>query len=492
MEDHGHRAVSDIGVSIDELLDSAPDGVVVIDHNGTIRLVNRQAEALFGYDRVELIGQPVELLVPDRARAQHPEHRSRYFASPTIRPMGFELSGRRKDGSEFRADISLSSLQSAEGILAYAAVRDVTHSRLAAIVQSSADAMIGKLLDGTITSWNRGAEHLYGYSAAEIVGRNISLLVPADRAEELHSILARIARGDRVDHYESQRIRKDRTLVDVSVAVSPIHGPAGTVIGASAVARDVTERKRADTERARQTEELRRSNAELEQFAYVASHDLSEPLRTISGYAELLARRYRGQIDDDADRFIRHTVEGCQRMRQLIDDMLLYSRAGRAPELTEMVDTAQIVRHVVASMDAALSETAGTVDYRDLPAIRGDPVQLAQLFQNLIANSIKFAPAGTPPRVRIEAERHTHGWTFSVADNGIGIETEYRQRIFGMFQRLHGRDDYPGTGIGLAICLRVVQAHGGRIWVDDNPQGGTCVHFTLPAHANAHLETQPA
>jgi signal transduction histidine kinase len=230
----------------------------------------------------------------------------------------------------------------------------------------------------------------------------------------------------------------------------------------------------------RQADELRRSNAELEQFAYIASHDLSEPLRTIAGYVGLIARRYRGQIDEDADRFIKHTEDGCKRMRALIDDLLSYSQAGRSGDLSALVDPTEIVRGVLTSLSAAVAEGAASVELDRLPTVQADPGQLAQLFQNLIANSLKFTTPGITPSIRITAEQHDGDWVFVVADNGIGIDPEYRERIFRMFQRLHPREAYDGTGIGLAICLRIVQAHGGRIWVEDQRGGGSRFCFTLP------------
>jgi PAS domain S-box-containing protein len=357
----------------------------------------------------------------------------------------------------------------------------VTNARLAAIVKSSDDAIIGKTLDGTVTSWNAGAERLYGYTETEMVGQNIALLIPSHCVDELSDILKRVGQGEPVEHHETQRVRKDQFVVDVSLAVSPIRDRTGVVVGAATIARDLTDhRKVVIAELARQADELRRSNDELEQFAYVASHDLSEPLRTISGYVELLSRRYGGQLDDDADRFIKHTVDGCDRMRHLIDDLLTYSRAGQTANLTGTIDCASLVRDVVASMSTSLTETNGQVDYDGLPTVRGDQAQLLQLFQNLIANALKFSRPGIPPRVHIEAHQLDSTWTFSVADNGIGIEPEYRDQIFGMFQRLHARDAYPGTGIGLAICMRIVRTHGGQIWVEDKNEAGSCFMFTLP------------
>ncbi len=360
------------------------------------------------------------------------------------------------------------------------------NSRLAAIIESSDDAIIGKTLDGTITSWNAGAQRLYGYTADEVLGKHISRLVATDSEDTLSDILELVKQGIRIDHQEARRLCKDRSVVDVSLSISPIRDRSGTIIGAATIARDVTARKLAEAELASRTEELLRSNEQLEQFAYVASHDLSEPLRSISGFVELLARRYQGEIDEDADRFIRHAVEGCSRMKQLIDDLLTYSRAGQNAELIP-TDTLAVLSDVLTSMTVSLSETGGRVDYQDLPRVLGDRASLAQLFQNLIGNGIKFARPGIAPRVCIAANRQDNRtWRFSVTDNGIGIGPAYQERVFGMFQRLHPRDAYPGTGIGLAICTKVVRAHRGRIWVDGDFTSGTRFFFTLPA-VEGHL-----
>jgi PAS domain S-box-containing protein len=359
-------------------------------------------------------------------------------------------------------------------------------ARLAAIVESSDDAIIGETLEGIVTSWNAGAERLYGWTAAEMVGHDVGRLTPTDKADQQDAILTRVRRGERVGHFETTRIRKDTTSVEVSVTISSVRDRAGAVIGTSTVARDVTERKESEEAMRAISAELRRSNASLEQFAYIASHDLSEPLRSISGYAELLARRYRGRLDDDADRFIQHTVDGCHRMKTLIDDLLTYSRSGRSGELTAAVDCAEVMADVLVNLQGALAASGGEVEVGPLPVVAGDRGQVAQLWQNLIANALKFARPGVPPRVRVDAESRDGTWVFSVADNGIGIEAAYRDRIFGMFQRLHPRDAYPGTGIGLAICMRIVEAHGGRIWVQDSTDAGTRFCFTVGPSEGEH------
>src|SRR5436309_1885387 len=238
------------------LVEAGPDAIVAVDHAGIIRLINAQTERLFGYPRDELLGRPVEVLVPEPVREVHPGHRAQYFRDPRTRPMGagLALSGRRKDGTQFPVDIALSSIETEEGILVSAAVRDITDwtrgeealAYLAAIVDSSDDAIIGKDLQGTVLSWNTGADHIYGYSAEEMMGRPLSLLVPPDRPQELPGILERIRSGERIEHFETLRLTKDGRIIDVSLACSPIRDAAGRVVGASTISRDITARKKAE------------------------------------------------------------------------------------------------------------------------------------------------------------------------------------------------------------------------------------------------------
>ncbi len=242
--------------------------------------------------------------------------------------------------------------------------------------------------------------------------------------------------------------------------------------------------------------ELARSNADLERFAYVSSHDLQEPLRAVASYTQLLARRYQGRLDADADEFIGYVVEGVTRMQQLIRDLLSYARIGAADADMEQVDTGALVDQVIADLSQALGESGATVTRGDLPVVLANASQLRQVFQNVIANAIKFQ-RDEPLRVEVTAHRTgvagTAGgrdaadeWRFDISDNGIGVASEYAERIFVIFQRLHRREDYPGSGIGLAICKRIVERHGGRIWVESSPGQGATFSFTLPMDGPGH------
>jgi two-component system, chemotaxis family, sensor kinase Cph1 len=257
------------------------------------------------------------------------------------------------------------------------------------------------------------------------------------------------------------------------LTISPIRDRSGVIVGASTIARDVSERRQAE-----RAAELERSNAELETFAYVASHDLQEPLRMVTSYVQLLARRYQGRLDADADEFIGYAVDGATRMQALINDLLLFSRVGGQAE-HELVDLGACADRAVARLQEALDESGATVTRDELPTVRGDQSRFVQLFQNLIGNGVKFR-GDVAPAVHLGAERSAGAWLLSVRDNGIGVAPEYQEQIFGIFKRLHTREKYAGTGIGLSICKKIVERLGGRIWVSSEPGRGSTFWFTLP------------
>jgi signal transduction histidine kinase len=249
------------------------------------------------------------------------------------------------------------------------------------------------------------------------------------------------------------------------------------------------ESKRAEEKLAAKVAELARSNAELEQFAYVASHDLQEPLRMVANYTQLLAERYRGKLDEQAERYINYAVDGATRMQAMIQDLLTLSRAGRHGKDVHSIDSNQLVEQAMKNLQAAIRESGAVVKYDRLPMIRANGIQITQLFQNLIANAIKFQGAETPV-VQISAVAKNGEWIFSVADNGIGIAAEHSEVIFVVFQRLHTRTEYPGNGIGLSICKKIVERHGGRIWLDSKEGHGCTFKFTLPAGVNRDAEAE--
>jgi light-regulated signal transduction histidine kinase (bacteriophytochrome) len=306
---------------------------------------------------------------------------------------------------------------------------------------------------------------------AEICGSNA---IPATPWQ----LLERTPSG-RLPHFDGEISTRSGRLVPISLSVGLVRDPRGKVIGMQVVARDITERKRAEERLARQAQELTRSNAELEQFAYIASHDLQEPLRMMASFAQLLAKRYKGQLDADADEFIGYIVEGAARMQRLINDILTYSRVDRRGQAFAPTDCADVVAMVCTNLRATIEECGAAIIADPLPVVMADETQLVQLFQNLLGNAIKFR-GDTPVCIHIRAERRGDDWLFWVQDNGIGIEPQYVERIFLIFQRLHGRGRYPGTGIGLAVAKKIVERHGGRIWVESEPGKGSIFYFTLP------------
>jgi PAS domain S-box-containing protein len=366
--------------------------------------------------------------------------------------------------------------------------RDVTdlkrtvelQQRLAAIVESSDDAIVGKDLNGIIRNWNGGAQRIFGYTAEEIVGKPISTLTAPECIDEIPFILERISRGERVDHYETKRKTKDGRIINVSLTISPIRDASGEIIGASKIARDITDRKRHEQALRELNDALRRSNADLEQFVYSASHDLQEPLRTVATYSELLRRKFSGQLGEAGEKYIGYTLEGALRMDKLLKDLRVYTHVSTlAKQPTEDVNANDSLEHALANLQRLINDNGATVKYTSLPLVRMHGFQLEQLFQNLIGNAIRYR-SDEPPRVDIAAERHCDEWLFSVRDNGIGIEPQYKEQIFGIFQRLHSGAEYPGTGMGLAICQRIVERLGGRIWVESELGRGSTFFFTVP------------
>jgi PAS domain S-box-containing protein len=351
-------------------------------------------------------------------------------------------------------------------------IDDQRLSLLSAIVDSSDDAIISKSLDGIITSWNKSAERVFGYTSEETIGKPITMLIPPDRLGEEPEILARLRRGERVDHIETLRMRKDGSLLDISLTISPVRDRAGNVVGASKIARDITDSKRIMSE-------LQRVNELLEQFAYSASHDLQEPLRTVKVFAELLTRNHSEELDPEGLKMLEMLLGGANRMEVLLRDLLAYTHVTKFEKPNEKSDANLAFESALQNLGNSISDSNAVVTAGRLPLVRVHFAHLQQLFQNLVGNAVKYREPRRPPVICVGVRRNISQWEFSVRDNGIGIEPQFAQTVFGLFKRLH-RGEYPGTGLGLAICQRIVEQYGGRIWVESGLSEGSEFKFTIP------------
>jgi PAS domain S-box-containing protein len=406
---------------------------------------------------------------------------------------GIELTGRRKNGSEFPIEIMLSPLESTEGILVTAAIRDISvrkaaekhlaqmEGRYRGLLEAAPDAMVVVNQAGEIVLLNVQAEKQFGYRRDELVGQKVKNIIPEGFAERLLADALRSAEDALAQQIgtgiELNGRRKNGSEFPIEIMLSPLESAEGILV--TAAVRDITMRKKAEAHLLQKVEELNRSNEELEQFAYIASHDLQEPLRMVASYTQLLSRRYKGKLDSNADEFISFAVDGASRMQRLIKDLLAYSRVGtRAKDLFD-TSSEEALQQALINLRGAVEESGAQVTHDPLPIVVADEMQLIQLFQNLVGNAIKYQNPGTP-RVHISAARDGEKrWTFSVRDNGLGIDSQYFERIFGMFQRLHKREEFEGTGVGLAICKKIVERHGGSISVKSELGHGSTFSFAL-------------
>lgn len=333
---------------------------------------------------------------------------------------------------------------------------------------------------GNVMSWNQGAERIKGYREDEIIGNNFSrFYVEEDVKQGKPGMeLAWAAAAGRFED-EGWRVRKDGSRYWANVVIAALRDKYGQLRGFSKITRDITERKQAEDHLKETLADLQRSNQELEQFAYVASHDLQEPLRMVSSYTQLLAERYQGQLDDKAQKYINYAVDGALRMQVLINDLLAYSRIGTRGKPLEPTDTGIVLAEAVRNLKMQIDEAKAGITNDALPEVRADASQLVLVFQNLLGNALKFR-GEEAPHVHISAKDAGREWQFSVRDNGIGIEPDYADKVFVIFQRLHTREEYPGSGIGLAICKKIVERHGGRIWFESEFGKGSTFYFTVP------------
>ena len=494
------------------ILEAVPDAVIVVNRQGVIIQANSQTEALFAYTREELVGQKIEILVPERQRPEHDRHREQFHSKPTIRRMGsgLDLYGRRRDGSEFPVEISLSPVSTPDGMMVLSVIRDISdrkhieeelrrvneeldrrktrelrdsQNRLALIVDSSQDAIICKNLDGIVTHWNKGAEQIYGYTAQEMIGRPISLLAPKDREDEIPAILQKIRNGQRVEYFESVRITKDRRALNVSISVSPIYDAEGKVVGASTIARNITTQKK--------TEDQLRHSQKMEAVGRLAggvAHDFNNLLGIVTACSELL----RSRVDQESQEYIDNINEASKRGASLTRQLLAFSR--RQPVQTQLLDLNERLRDVMKLLRPLMGDDVEIV-LLPRPAttvVEADPGQLDQIVVNLAVNARDAMPHGG--KLVIETAVFDFDESFArehpsiqvgryvmlaVSDNGTGMDEVTRTHIFEPF--FTTKEIGKGSGLGLATVYGIVKQFGGHVWVYSEPGHGTTFKIYLPS-----------
>lgn len=483
-----------------QVIECAPNGMVMVDQTGKIALVNAEIEKSFGYSRDELLGQPIEILVPHSFRAHHPEYRNGFIKNPLARPMGAgrDLFGLRKDGTEFPVEIGLNPFETDQGMMVLGTVVDITERKqveeklqhVASIVEFSDDAIISKTLDGIITSWNRGAERLYGYKSEEIIGKSILTLMPTEHQDDLQQIIGRIKLGKSIDHSETTRVRKDGAPVYVSLKVSPMENVSGQIIGASVIAHDITGRRRVEEEVHRlnaeleqrvteRTAQLQAVNRELEAFSYSVSHDLRAPLRHINGFSQALLEDYADRLDEVGKGYLQEVRAASQEMAQLIDDVLNLARVTRSEMKWEEVDLSELAGVIMAELQKREPDRKVAVTIKAGLSAQGDKRLLRIMLGNLLGNAWKFTSRREHAEIAFGLEEKDGERCYIVRDNGAGFDMTYVDKLFGTFQRLHSTKEFEGTGIGLATVRRIVNRHGGHVRAEGALDQGATFYFTI-------------
>jgi PAS domain S-box-containing protein len=492
-------------------LDTLREGVVIATVRGEVFYWNLAGWMMHGYDNPEEgrrqlaeFAQIFQLSLADGQVLTLDE-----WPIPRIirgeKVQDVELRLRRLD-QEWERIVSYSGiiLQTLAGErLVYLTIYDMTEQRRAEEALQEREASLRTFIEhapAALAMFDRRMRYIrasrrwvsdFGLEGCDLIGRSHYEVFPeiSDRWRQVHirALAGEVMRSD-----EDAFLRGDGSIQWLKWEVHPWHDAGGRVAGILVFSEDITHRKQAEQERERLISELQRSNAELQQFAYVSSHDLQEPIRMVTSYVQLLQKRYRGKLDEKAEMYISFIVEAAHRMSSLINDLLALSRVGRRERMLMPVETELVVKEALDNLRVAIEESGAQITKELLPAVMGDALQLLQLFQNLIGNAIKYRKKDEPPRVHITVERKEDQWLFGIHDNGIGIDPQYHDKIFVIFQRLHQREEYPGTGIGLAICQKIVENHGGKIWVESKTGAGSSFYFSLPVKVVGNAGTEPS
>jgi PAS domain S-box-containing protein len=482
--------------------EQAAVGIALVGIDGRWLRVNQRLCAITGYPAEELLTKTFQDITHPDDLDLDLDHVGQLLAGKLT---DYSLGKRyiTRDGAAVWANLTVGLVRDEQGAPDYfvSVIEDIsvrkraeeelrtTHENLersqARLVEAQLVARLGSWEWDAVTDAITGSEEFYrlfGVTPERIghIDQFIGLLHPDDRVRVRKDVLAAM-NGERPYETCYRVLLPDGGYLHIEARAQIFADDKGTPYRMAGTCLDITERKQAEEKLRTLNEDLTRSNRELEQFAYIASHDLQEPLRMVSSYTQLLDRRYGEQLDQDAKDFIGFAVDGANRMQRLIQDLLAYSRVTTKGQPLTPLDSHDPLGEAVANLQAAIQENGALVTTDELPRLRGDRGQLVQVFQNLIANAVKFHKPEEPPRIHVSAECTGTYWTFRVADNGIGIEPKYFDQVFQVFKRLHTRSEYAGTGIGLAICKRTIERHGGRIWVESEPGKGSTFFFTLPA-----------
>jgi PAS domain S-box-containing protein len=486
------RALADLRDSEERyriLADNLIDVIWVLDRDLRFAYVSPSVTSLLGFTVADVLGRPLRevLTPPSLAVAMRilQETGLESARSPARIDRTMTLEHVRRDGSTVWAEVRASVFLDAGGRIArlVGSTRDVTERRDAeqqlrlqvSALTAAGDGIAITDAAGRIEWVNPEFTQLTGYAPAEITGQTFRILHSGRQPSTFYENLWNTIQAGRVWRGELVNRRKNGALYEEEQSITPVRAgdePTSPIAHYVAIKRDISLRKRAE-------DAIKRSNDELQHFAYVVSHDLQEPLRMVTSYVQLLARRYASRLDTDADDFIHYAVDGATRMQQLIHDLLTYSRVGAPAKDPAPCSAELLLQAALDNLAVTIADSGAVVTHDALPRLMADEVRLTTVFQNLVANAVKFRGAGAP-RVHVSSRREDDGWVITIQDNGIGIDPRHFNRLFRMFQRLHTRDEFPGTGAGLAICKRIVERHGGRIWVESAPGQGSTFAFSIP------------